>query len=52
MIGSVAAAVIAVERGASVVRVHDVAATAEALRVLAAVRAAERSILRGARDAG
>ncbi len=52
MISSVAAAVIAVERGASVVRVHDVAATAEALRVLAAVRAAERSILRGARDAG
>lgn len=47
LIGSVAAAVIAVERGASVVRVHDVAATAEALRVLVAVRAAERSILRG-----
>jgi len=40
LIGSVAAAVVAVERGASVVRVHDVAATAEALRVAAAVRRA------------
>ncbi len=40
MIASVAAAVIAVERGASVVRVHDVGQTAEALRVLTAVRAA------------
>jgi dihydropteroate synthase len=40
MIGSVAAAVVAVERGASIVRVHDVAATAEALRVAAAVRRA------------
>ncbi len=38
MIGSVAAAVVAVEWGASIVRVHDVAATAEALRVAAAVR--------------
>ena len=38
MIGSIAAAVVAVERGASIVRVHDVAATAEALRVAAAVR--------------
>lgn len=51
LISSVAAAVIAVERGASVVRVHDVAATAEALRIVAAVRSAERSVLRGTRDA-
>ena len=40
LIGSVAAAVLAVERGASVVRVHDVAATVEALRVVAGVRSA------------
>ncbi len=40
LIGSVAAAVIAVLRGASVVRVHDVAATVEALRVVAGVRSA------------
>ena len=40
LIGSVTAAVIAVLRGASVVRVHDVAATVEALRVVAGVRAA------------
>jgi dihydropteroate synthase len=40
MIASVAAAVVAVERGASVVRVHDVGPTAEALRVSAAVRRA------------
>lgn len=51
LIGSVAAAIIAVERGASVVRVHDVAATAEALRIVAAVRSAECSA-RGKRDAG
>lgn len=38
MIASVAAAVVAVERGASVVRVHDVGPTAEALRIAAAVR--------------
>ncbi len=36
--GSLAAAVMAVERGASVVRVHDVGPTVEALRVVAAVR--------------
>jgi dihydropteroate synthase len=36
---SVAAAVMAVERGARVVRVHDVAATADALRVWQAVQA-------------
>lgn len=40
MIASVAAAVIAVERGASVVRVHDVGPTAEALRIAVAVRRA------------
>ncbi|MBT7334838.1 MAG: dihydropteroate synthase [Gammaproteobacteria bacterium] len=36
---SVAAAVLAVERGADLVRVHDVEATADALKVLAAMRA-------------
>jgi dihydropteroate synthase len=35
--GSVAAAIIAVQRGANVVRVHDVAATRDALAVLAEV---------------
>ncbi|KQR86068.1 dihydropteroate synthase [Burkholderia sp. Leaf177] len=39
---SVAAAVCAVERGASIVRVHDVAATADALKVWQAVRDAAR----------
>jgi dihydropteroate synthase len=34
---SVAAALLAVQRGAAIVRVHDVAATRDALRVLAAV---------------
>ena len=38
--GSVAAALMAVERGAAVVRVHDVRETVQALQVLAAVRAA------------
>jgi len=38
--GSLAAAVLAVERGARVVRVHDVAATVDALRVAWAVRGA------------
>jgi dihydropteroate synthase len=37
---SVAAALLAVERGAAIVRVHDVAATRDALAVLRAVRAA------------
>jgi dihydropteroate synthase len=37
--GSVAAAVLAAERGAAIVRVHDVGATVQALRVLAAVGA-------------
>lgn len=36
--GSVAAALLAVEHGARIVRVHDVAATADALRVWQAVR--------------
>jgi dihydropteroate synthase len=36
--GSVAAAVLAVERGAQIVRVHDVAATKDALAVLAAMQ--------------
>ncbi len=35
--GSVAAAVMAVERGASIIRVHDVAPTVEALKVVSAV---------------
>lgn len=37
MVPSVAAALLAVERGASVVRVHDVQATVQALKVLAAL---------------
>jgi dihydropteroate synthase len=37
-VGSAAAALLAVQHGADVVRVHDVAPTADALRVLAAVR--------------
>jgi dihydropteroate synthase len=36
---SVAAALLAVERGAAIVRVHDVAATRDALRVWSALRA-------------
>ena len=39
VVGSVAAALIAVQNGASVVRVHDVAATMDALKVWDAVRA-------------
>jgi dihydropteroate synthase len=38
--GSVAAALIAVQRGAAIVRVHDVAATRDALAVWQAVAAA------------
>jgi dihydropteroate synthase len=38
MAGSVAAAVIAVQRGARMVRVHDVAATVDALAVWNAVQ--------------
>jgi dihydropteroate synthase len=37
---SVAAALIAVQRGASIVRVHDVAATVDALKVYTAATAA------------
>ena len=40
---SVAAAVCAAERGAKLLRVHDVAATVDALKVWQAVRAAQRS---------
>lgn len=43
MVPSVAAAVLAVQRGASVVRVHDVKETVQALKVLAAMQAAETS---------
>ena len=38
MPGSVAAAVLAAERGANIVRVHDVAETAQALSILEALR--------------
>ena len=38
MVASVAAAVLAIERGASVVRVHDVRETAQALKVLQAIQ--------------
>jgi dihydropteroate synthase len=41
--GSLAAAVLAVERGAALVRAHDVAETVDALAVIAALRAAEAS---------
>ena len=41
IVSSVAGALIAVERGAQLVRVHDVRETKEAFDVLAAVRAAE-----------
>ena len=40
--GSAAAALLAVQRGAAIVRVHDVAETVDALRVLGAVEAEER----------
>lgn len=43
MPGSIAAALLAVERGAHIVRVHDVAPTVDALRVAVAVR--ERSTI-------
>lgn len=42
--GSVAGALIAVERGAQVVRVHDVRETRDALAVFAAVRRAEQEL--------
>ncbi|MDP2371240.1 dihydropteroate synthase [Rhodoferax sp.] len=38
MVASVTAALLAVERGASIVRVHDVSETVQALRVLGAIR--------------
>ena len=38
LVPSIVAAVLAVERGASIVRVHDVAQTVQALQVLAAIR--------------
>ena len=38
MVPSVAAALLAVERGASIVRVHDVRETVQALRVLNAIK--------------
>lgn len=38
LVPSVTAALLAVERGASIVRVHDVAETVQALKVLAAIR--------------
>jgi dihydropteroate synthase len=44
--GSVAAAVLAAARGAAVVRVHDVAATVDALAVLTAVREAAKGLPR------
>ena len=47
---SVAAAVLAVERGAAIVRVHDVAATCDALRVVQAVR--EHAQHKGQRPGG
>lgn len=37
LVPSVAAALLAVERGASIVRVHDVRETVQAIKVLAAV---------------
>ena len=43
MPASVAAAVIAVTRGADIVRVHDVRETVDAMRVVAAVRQLEGS---------
>lgn len=45
--GSLAAAVLAVERGAVLVRVHDVAETVDALRFVTALRQAERETLHG-----
>ncbi len=41
---SVAAALLAVQRGASIVRVHDVAATVDALKVLAAVESNQPAV--------
>jgi dihydropteroate synthase len=38
MVASVAAALLAVERGAAIVRVHDVRETVQALKVLSAIK--------------
>jgi dihydropteroate synthase len=46
--GSVAAALIAVQRGAIMVRVHDVAATVDALAVWAALKASDTPVRRDA----
>ncbi len=46
MAGSVAAAMLAVQRGASVVRVHDVRETVDALRVLVSVAPGERQAVK------
>ncbi|KGI78428.1 dihydropteroate synthase [Oleiagrimonas soli] len=51
MAGSVAAALIAVQRGAMIVRTHDVAATVDALAVWRAVHAGDRSPRAERRDA-
>jgi dihydropteroate synthase len=40
--GSVALAALAVERGASIVRAHDVAATLDAVKIAAAIRRRQR----------
>jgi dihydropteroate synthase len=50
-IGSVAAALIAVQRGARMVRVHDVAATVDALAVWQAVKAGDQAPRRDDRPA-
>ena len=39
--GSLALAIAAAERGATIIRVHDVAATVDVLRVMSALQAAE-----------
>jgi dihydropteroate synthase len=49
--GSVAAALIAVERGARMVRVHDVAATVDALAVWHAVQAGDKPVRRDTKPA-
>ena len=45
--GSVAAALLAAQRGADILRVHDVAATVDALKVLEAVNASGGSSAEG-----
>ncbi|MFC1363495.1 MAG: dihydropteroate synthase [gamma proteobacterium symbiont of Ctena orbiculata] len=44
VVGSVAAAVVAVMQGAAIIRVHDVAETVEAVKVAAAVRSADQDL--------